>query len=95
MATGPSSDTTRRVSDELLAVITALVHDPKRERVPTLDDVRADVQQTGLRWSSNGELLYPQDRTSLLIEIDELITHYGGKASAADLLTGSDGLSRQ
>jgi len=91
MATAQPSGTIRRLSDELLAVIKALVHDPKRDRPPTLDEVRADVEQTGLQWSSNGELLHPQDRTSLLIEIDDLIARYGGKASAADLLTRRDG----
>jgi len=87
MATRQPSGTTRRLSNELLAVIKALVHDRQRERPPTLDEVRAELQQTGLQWSSNGELLHPQDRTSLLIEIDGLIARYGGEASAADLLT--------
>jgi hypothetical protein len=48
--------------------------------------VRADLQQTGLQWSRNGELLHPQDRTSLLIELDGLIAQYGSKASAVDFI---------
>ena len=86
MAIRPSIDAASRVSPELSTVMEALVNDPQREQPPTLEDVRADLQQTGLQWSRNGELLYPQDRTSLLIELDGLIAQYGSKASAVDFI---------
>ncbi len=86
MAIRPSIDAAHRVSAELSTVIEALVNDPQREQPPTLEDVRADLQQTGLQWSRNGELLHPQDRTSLLIELDGLIAQYGSKASAVDFV---------
>jgi hypothetical protein len=65
----------------------ALASDPQRKRPPTLADVRADLLMTGLQWSRNGELLHPQDRTSLLIELDGLIAQYGSKASAVDFVS--------
>jgi hypothetical protein len=86
MALRPPIDPAGRVSAELSAVIQALVNDPQREQPPTLEDVRTDLQQTGLQWSRNGELLHPQDRTSLLIELDGLIAQYGSKASAVDFV---------
>jgi hypothetical protein len=86
MAVRPPNDAAKRVSAELSAVIEALSNDPQRERPPTLEEVRADLEQTGLQWSRNGELVFPQDRTSLLIELDGLIAQYGGKASAVDLV---------
>jgi hypothetical protein len=73
MAIKPSINAANRVSAELSTIMQALVNDPQRQQPPTLEDVRADLQQTGLQWSSNGELLHPQDRTSLLIELDGLI----------------------
>jgi len=86
MAIRPSIDAASRVSPELSRVIEALVNDPQREQPLMLENVRADLQQTGLQWSRNGELLHPQDRTSLLIELDGLIAQYGGKASAVDFV---------
>lgn len=49
-------------------------------------DVRIAAQQNGSVWSQEGELLHPQDRTSLLIEIDELIEKHGEEASAVGFL---------
>jgi hypothetical protein len=86
MSIRPSIDAASRVSPELSTVMEALVNDSQREQPPTLEDVRADLQQTGLQWSRNGELLHPQDRTSLLIELDGLIAQYGSKASAVDFI---------
>ena len=86
MAIRPSIDAAHRVSAGLSAAIEALASDPQRKQPPTLADVRADLQMTGLQWSRNGELLHPQDRTSLLIELDGLIAQYGSKASAVDLV---------
>jgi hypothetical protein len=86
MAIRPSIDAASRVSPELSTVIETLVNESQREQPPTLEDVRADLQQTGLQWSRNGELLHPQDRTSLLIELDGLIAQYGSEASAVDFV---------
>jgi len=86
MAIRPSIDAASRVSAGLSAAIQALAGDLQRKQPPTLEEVRADLQQTGLQWSRNGELLHPQDRTSLLIELDGLIAQYGSKASALDFI---------
>jgi hypothetical protein len=74
------------LSAELSAAIRRLGCDAQRQSPPTLEDVRADLQQGGLEWSRDGELLYPQDRTALLIELDGLIAQYGGNASALDFV---------
>ncbi len=86
MAIRPPIDVASRVSAGLSEAIEALASDPQRKQPPTLAEVRADLQQTGLQWSRNGELLHPQDRTSLLIELDGLIAQYGSNASAVDFV---------
>jgi hypothetical protein len=53
---------------------------------PTLGAVRAAVQKSGVTWSKEGEFLFPQDRTALVIELDELIDRFGVRARAADFL---------
>lgn len=58
-------------------------------RRPTLGAVRAALQKSGVTWSREGELLFPQDRTALVIELDELIDAYGARAYAARVLPGS------
>lgn len=75
-----------RISVELSAVIERLLTDPQRKALLTLADVRVDMDKSGLQWSPNGELLYPQDRTSLLIELDDLIGRYGAQTPALDLV---------
>ena len=76
-----------RFSAELSAVIETLLNDPHRKAPLTLGEVRIDVAKSGLQWSRNGELLYPQDRTSQLIELDDLIELYGAETPALDLFT--------
>jgi hypothetical protein len=39
-----------------------------------------------MQWSGEGELLHPQDQTSLIIELDDLIKECGEGASAAALV---------
>lgn len=90
MAIRPPIDAASRASAGLSAAIQALAGDPLRKQPPTLEDVRVDLQQTGLQWSRDGELLHPQDRTSLLIELDGLIAQYGSKASALDFIPRAD-----
>jgi hypothetical protein len=86
-----SQPTRRRASPELSAAIERLARDPERKTPPTLAEVRADLERTGMRWSPNGELLFPQDRTSQLIEIDELIALYGEQAAALDFVSDRTG----
>ena len=87
MTIRPPIDVASSVSAGLLSgAIEALARDPQWKQPRTLADVRADLQMTGLQWSRNGELLHPQDRTSLLIELDGLIAQYGSEASAADFV---------
>jgi hypothetical protein len=86
MAIRPPIDAASSVSAGLSAAIQALASDPQRKPSPTLADVRAALLMTGLQWSRNGELLHPQDRTSLLIELDGLIAQYGSKVSAVDFV---------
>jgi hypothetical protein len=86
MAMRSSKDAAVRVSVELSAAMERLLKDPQRKAPVTLGQVRVDVEKSGLQWSPNGELLYPQDRTSQLIEIDDLIERYGADTPALDLL---------
>lgn len=86
MAMRPSKNGPGRVSAELFAVIETLLNDPQRKAPPTLEEVRTEVEKSGVQWSANGELLYPQDRTSQLIELDDLIERYGAGAPALDFL---------
>jgi hypothetical protein len=76
----------RRISAELTAILERLQKDPAGRTPPTLAELRSEVEQAGVQWSANGELLYPQDRTSLLIELDDLIQEYGEAAPAMDLI---------
>jgi len=82
MAIRASTDSAGHVSAELRDVIMALLNNRPRASSLSLHDVRIAVQQNSSAWSQEGELLYPQDRTSLLIEIDELIEKHGKEASA-------------
>ena len=83
-----------RATPELCTVIRALVASRRVARRPTLGAVRTAVQKSGVTWSKEGELLFPQDRTALVIELDELIDAYGTKATATDLIAGNAGRAR-
>ena len=52
----------------------------------TLGAARLALQRAGVTWSGEGELLFPQDRTALLIELDELIAAQGAQAPVAALI---------
>lgn len=69
-------------SPELSALIRAMARAGTRARPLTLRDVRDAVQQAGVTWSREGELLFPQDRTALVIELDELIDAHGAGTAA-------------
>jgi hypothetical protein len=83
-----SSKAALRATPQLSAIIRALASARRIARRPTLGAVRAALQKIGVTWSREGELLFPQDRTALVIELDELIDAYGVKAKAVDLLAG-------
>ena len=82
MLTQPPAQLEAPVSLELSKVLEAIVKDAGRAQPVTLRDVRTVLSERGLQWSAQGELEYPQDRTSLLIELDSLIGEYGDRASA-------------
>jgi len=77
-----------RATPALSAVIRAMAPVRRVARHPTLGAVRAALQKSGVTWSKEGELLFPQDRTALVIEIDELIDAYGARADATRVLRG-------
>jgi hypothetical protein len=76
----------RRASPELAAAIQALAAAGSRPSGPTLAEVRATLQ-TGVTVSPEGELLFPQDRTALVIEIDELIDVHGKGTAASAVIS--------
>lgn len=78
-----SAKTATRTTPELAALIRALVAARRVTRQPTLGAVRAALQKIGVTWSREGELLFPQDRTAVLIELDELIEAHGARADAS------------
>ena len=74
------------MSTELVELITTLLRGQRREAPFTLHDVRLALQQNDSARLEEGELSHPQDRTVLLIEIDELIDEHGVQMPAAALL---------
>lgn len=89
-------DVATRVSRELGSVIEAMLDNPEREEPPTLEEVRFVVcrmADTADRWD---EAMHPQERTSMLREIDDLVDEFGGEAPAVDFLAvkASEELSR-
>jgi hypothetical protein len=83
----PPAGTVTRASPELSAAIRRLIAARRVARRPTLGAARAALQKSGVSWSGEGELLFPQDRTALLIELDELIDARGTRARATDFLS--------
>lgn len=71
-------------SPELRQVIASLIADSAVSSRATLCDVRAVVAGDGIFVSGEGELLHPQDRTFLVIELDEIIDRHGMSAVALD-----------
>jgi len=86
-----SSKAALRATPQLSAIIRALASARRVARRPTLGAVRAALQKLGVTWSREGELLFPQDRTALVIELDELIDAYGVRAKAVDFLARKTG----
>lgn len=86
MASKPPKVVATRVSATLSRILETLVKDPERKQPPTLRDVRTALLESGMQWSGEGELLHPQDQTSLIIELDDLIKVYGEGASATEFV---------
>lgn len=76
----------RKATPELSQAITGMITTVGDKVALTLAEVRGALQTAGTTWSQEGELLFPQDRTGLVIEVDELIDVYGAGASAADFV---------
>jgi len=91
MATKTSTGSPAHVSAELRDAITTLLAERQRESPLTLNDVRLALQRNSAAWTQEGELMHPQDRTALLIEIDELIEKHGKEASAVGFLPSGPG----
>ena len=88
-------DIASRVSPELSTIIEALVNDPDREEPPTMNEVRAIVEEGDASAAELG-LLHPQEKTSVLAELDGLIEEFGGEVLANDFVISkaSEGLTR-
>ncbi len=91
-----SIDVATRVSPQLSDLIEKMVNDPDREQSPTLGQVRDSMQDTIGPVAAQVASLHPQDRTSLTVELDELIEEYGEEAPAIDFVAAkaSEALSR-
>jgi hypothetical protein len=90
----PSIDAATRVSVGLSELIENLVNDPDRETPASLGDVRELLRE---RTAGNEmEYLDPEDRESLLVELDGLIEEFGEEAALADFIEAraSEALSR-
>ena len=92
----PSTDPASRVTSELSALMERMVGDPDREAPPTLEDVRSRIRRRSSAADRRDETLHPQQRASLLAEIDDLVDEFGGEAPAIDFITvkASEQLSR-
>ena len=75
------------MTPELTAAILDIVPATQGHIPLTLGAARYAIEHERIFWSSEGELLHPQDRTSLVIELDELIDRHGMDAAALKLTT--------
>lgn len=91
----PPIDVATRVSAELSAFIETMVNDPDREEPPKLQDVRVALEERGVAEAEEVDM-HPQDRTSMLAEIESLIDEYGGDTLAVAFFAAkaSESLSR-
>ena len=89
-------DVATRVSPQLSDLIEKMVNDPDREQSPTLGEVRVALQDTIGAVAAQVASLHPQDRTSMSVELDELIEEYSEEAPAIDFVAAkaSEALSR-
>jgi hypothetical protein len=91
-----SIDVATRVSAQLSDLIDKMVNDPDREEPPTLGEVRNSLQDSVGAVATQIASLHPQDRTSVMVELDDLIDEYGAEAPAIDFVAAkaSEALSR-
>jgi hypothetical protein len=75
-------DASTLMTPELTAAILDIVPATQGHIPLTLGAARYAIEHERIFWSSEGELLHPQDRTSLVIELDELIDRHGMDAAA-------------
>ncbi len=96
MAIRSSLDVATRISSELSAFIEKLVNDPDREEAPTLYEVRTALQESSAEelWEEN--LRHPQERESMVVELNALVEEFGPEALAMDFVSAkaSEALSR-
>lgn len=77
---------TTLMTPELTAAILDIVPATQGHIPLTLGAARYAIEHERIVWSAEGELLHPQDRTSLVIELDELIDAYGMNAAALSFM---------
>jgi len=96
MAIRASLDVATRVSAELSAFLEKLVNDPDRDEPPTLETAQTALKESVSEAIWNEDLLHPQDRDSLIVELNRLIEEFGPEAPAIDFLAtkASEALSR-
>ena len=96
MAIRSSLDVATRISSELSAFIEKLVDDPDREEAPTLEAVRAALQESSSEELWEDDLRHPQDRESMIVELNALIEEFGPEVLAAAFVSAkaSEALSR-
>lgn len=71
----------------LSEMIELLIAGARPASEPTLGDIRGSLLTPHVFWSAaQRELLYAQDQTALVIELDELIERYGAQAPARDFI---------
>ena len=75
-------DVATRVSRELSTAVETMVNDADREEPPTLADVRAAIRRRASAAERREEALHPQQSTSILAEVDDLIEEFGPDAPA-------------
>src|SRR5688572_10304956 len=83
-------DVERRVSPELSAVMETVANELGGPAAPTLDDVRAYIEERNVAAAESAKM-HPQDRTSLLNELIDLIAEYGKDALAIDFVAAKAG----
>jgi hypothetical protein len=88
MTRNGTNDKRKRASPELADAIESIAA-AAGSRPATLMALRAALQRGGVSWSREGELLFPQDRTALVIELDELIDAHGPEAALVEVLAGA------
>jgi hypothetical protein len=88
-------DVETRVSAVLSLFIESLANDPDREEPPTLNDARAALLEVAIQ-EAGATAMHPQERESVMVELDDLIDEYGGDVLAVNFVAtkASEDLSR-